>query len=153
MVKYLSLIASIAIALTAATAARSDSDEMLIYLKLDDTLSKQVHFTVDGRYACDAKAHATDKNAPYTCVFASACLLYDETFMFHEGSDGTCKEVPLDSNPHTVVMTWARQKLTRQVKLAFTPSDPDFGPASYDNECTLSMNPGDTAPAFSCKSD
>ena len=153
MIKYMLLIASMAIALTAATAARSDSDDVLIYLELHNGFSKHVHFTVDGRYSCDAQAHGAGKTSPDTCVFATACLAYDETFMFHEGSDGTCKEVPLDSNPHTVVITWAGQKLTRQVKLGFTPADPDFGPASYDNDCTLSIGTGDTTPVFSCKSD
>src|SRR5580698_8056746 len=91
MIKYMLLIASMAIALTAATAARSDSDDVLIYLELHNGFSKQVHFTVDGRYSCDAQAHGAGKTSPDTCVFATACLAYDETFMFHEGSDGTCK--------------------------------------------------------------
>lgn len=151
MRKRIYLIAPIVTVLAYVTVARAD--DVLIYLKLDNALAKQVHFAVDGKYSCDAKPQGVDKTSPYTCVFASACLAYDGTFMFHEGSDGACIEAPLDSNPHTVVITWASQKLTRQVKLGFTPSDPDFGPASYDNDCTLSIAPGDTAPVFSCKSD
>ena len=97
---------------------------------LENQSSQAAHFTVDGRYSCDAPPG-------HICEFVPDCNA-------PRGAVAHCIVALLSSGSHAVTVIAGGQTLSLQLPLTYYPaeSDPDLGdePAEYSKHCILQQN-------------